>query len=43
MKRQMKSRKEIAKQRIRGFLILLIVIFSFVLFYDIYLFIESRF
>ena len=37
------SRKEIARKRIRGLLVFLIVILSFVLFYDFYLLIKGWF
>ena len=43
MQKQMNDRKLVARKRIRGLLILLIVIMSFVLIYDIYLFVESGF
>jgi len=39
--RQVMNRKEIARKRIRGLLIFLIVIFSLVLFYHVYLLVEG--
>ena len=40
---QMTSRKMVARKRIRGLIVFLIVILSFVLVYDIYTLIESWF
>ena len=41
MKKQEKNRKEVARKRIRGLLIFVIIILSLVLFYDVYLMIKD--
>lgn len=43
MNEQEQSRKEIARKRVRGFLIFLIIMLSLVLFYDAYLFFKGGF
>lgn len=40
---QVNERKMIARRRVRGLLVFLIVIFSIVLLYDIYLFVKGWF
>jgi len=37
------NRKEIARRRVRGLIVFLIVVLSFVLIYDLYLFIKGVF
>ena len=39
--KQIQSRKEVARRRVRGLIIFLIVVLSFVLAYDVYTFIKG--